>query len=147
MPGARDAYARMILSDTVFARWFEGACVPAWSFRPVFHFRELFNVVHQTKQLPLAIHFRASTQREATQPFVAAQIRKHRLDGRKSLGVVPAPVGGVDALSHLLGVRDRDADAPASKRDVAHGRRVARHSPEHPRAWRPTITRSRQASR
>ena len=37
---------------------------------------ELFNVVHQAKQLPLPIDFRATTQREAIEPLVVPQIRK-----------------------------------------------------------------------
>ena len=51
---------------------------------------ELFEVVHETKQLPLRIDLHATTQRETIEPLVVAQIRKHRLDGRNALSVLRA---------------------------------------------------------
>ena len=48
--------------------------------------RELFEVVHQAKQLPLPIHFGFASQGEAVQVFVATQVAKHRFDGGETLG-------------------------------------------------------------
>ena len=72
--------------------------------RREFQMCQFFNVVHETKQFPLRIDFRAPTEREAVEALVVAQVRKHRFDGRKALRVLLAALVGVDALSHLPSV-------------------------------------------
>ena len=58
---------------------------------------QLFEVVHQAKQLPLPVHFGftaqgeavqafVAAQGEAVQAFVAAQVPKHGFDGGEALG-------------------------------------------------------------
>ncbi len=47
--------------------------------------------MHQTKPIPLCIHFGAPAQCEAIESRVVPQIRKHRLDGRESSAVLFTP--------------------------------------------------------
>ena len=88
------------------------------------HVGELFDVVHQAKQQPLAVHFGTSAQREAIQSFVVPHVRKHRLDRRDTLPVLCATLGRIEALLHAHRVRlALRVLAPSKERDVAdHGR-------------------------
>ena len=56
--------------------------------------RDLLDVVHQAVQLQMRVtfacppsrtHLRAPSEREAVQPLVVPQVRKHRLDGCNAL--------------------------------------------------------------
>ncbi len=67
--------------------------------------RELFDVVHQAKKQPLAVHFRAAVQREAIQPFVIAHIGKHRFDRGEPSPVLFASLGRIEALLQAHRVR------------------------------------------
>lgn len=64
----------------------------------------LLDVVDQRKQLPLAIDFVLATQGEAIQPFVVADVAKHRLDGGEAAAIVLSALFTVDALTHCLRV-------------------------------------------
>ena len=86
---------------------------------------ELFEVVHQAKQQPLAVHFRTSPQREAVEPRVVAHIREHRLDRGKALPVLLAPFWRIEALLHAHGVRlGCRVVTPTKERDGADHRRL-----------------------
>ena len=122
-------YAKTRESEAVFARLWQGTCVPASYLRRVFQFGEFFNVVHQTKELPWRIDFRAAAQREAIEPFVVAQIRKHRLDRRKSSPILLASTRRIDARLHAHGVRFARLqrvgfDASTKECDVSNSGRV-----------------------
>ena len=66
---------------------------------------EFFDVVHQAKEQPLAVHFRPTAQREAIEPLVVAHIREHRLDRGNALPVLLAPFWRIEALLHAHRMR------------------------------------------
>jgi hypothetical protein len=70
-------------------------------------------------------------------PLVVAHIAEHRLDGGEAARVLGTAVVGVDALSHLLGVRDTVHRATTAKGDLAHRCRV----------WRAQTLRAKYARR
>ena len=61
---------------------------------------ELLDVVDQAEESPLRFDLGASAEREAIEPFVVTQIRKHRLDRAEALPVGGASVGRIDLLFH-----------------------------------------------
>src|SRR5712691_365517 len=66
--------------------------------------RQLLDVVHQTEELPLRIDLGLSSQREAVEPLVVADVAKHRLHSSEALAVARATLGRIDEISHPLGV-------------------------------------------
>ena len=83
--------------------------------------RERFDIVHQAKEQPLAVHFRATAQREAIEPLVVAQIREYGLHRREPSPVLFTPLGREEygtARSHDLG----DDDVPHVATAIANGR-------------------------
>jgi hypothetical protein len=87
--------------------------------------RQLFDVVHETKQLPLRVDLRAATQGEAIQSLVIPYVAKHRLHRREPLRILRATLGRVDTRAHQRRLIDgRRITRPAKERDVAHGRRL-----------------------
>ena len=92
----------------------------AVALRGVARVRELFNVVYETIQFPLPIDLRATAQREAIEPLVVAQIRKHRLYCRESTSILFASTRGIDTSLHAHGVRF--AWLPRVVLDAAAGR-------------------------
>ena len=92
---------------------------------------QFLDVVHETVELPLSMHFGAAAQREVIEPLVMPQIGKHRLDGGEALPILRAADVGVDAHLHphrvrLAGLSRVLLDAPAKEGDVPHRRRVGR---------------------
>ena len=69
--------------------------------------RQLLNVVHQTKEMPLRIHLLLSAQRETIEPLVAAQVTEHRFHRRHALPVAFTPIDAINRLLHALGVGQR----------------------------------------
>ena len=67
--------------------------------------RPLLDVVDQREQLPLAIDFALTPQRESSQPFVVTQIAEHRLHRAQALAVACTAVFAIDPLAHALRVR------------------------------------------
>ena len=66
--------------------------------------RQFLDVVHHAVELPLPIHLRSPSEREAVELFVVPQIAKHRLHGGEALAVSGAPLRAVDARFHFVGV-------------------------------------------
>src|SRR3990167_296894 len=66
--------------------------------------RQFLDVVYQTVKLPLRIHLRSPSEREAIELFVVPQIAEHRLHGGEALAVLDAPFRAVDAGFHFIGV-------------------------------------------
>jgi hypothetical protein len=64
--------------------------------------RQLFNIMHQTIQLPLPVHLRLSAQRKAVQSLVAAQIAKHWFHRRKATRDYSPPHVGIDFHLHSV---------------------------------------------
>ena len=59
--------------------------------------RQLLDVVYQTVKLPLRVHLRPSSEREAVELFVVPQIAEYRLHCGEALAVFDAPLRAVDA--------------------------------------------------
>ena len=60
------------------------------------------NVVDESEQLPLHIHFGFGAEGEVVQPFLDAEIGKDRLHDRQTPGVDLPAFGCIDAGFHLL---------------------------------------------
>ncbi len=61
---------------------------------------ELLDVVDEAEELPLPVDFATPPEGEAIEPFVVAQIPKHRLHGREALPVLHAALRGIDPTPH-----------------------------------------------
>ena len=66
--------------------------------------RQLLDVMDETEEFPLRIDLLLTTQREAIESLVVAQIAEHRFHGGKALSVAFSSLFAVDALAHALGV-------------------------------------------
>ena len=66
--------------------------------------RQLLDVVHQTKEMPLRIHLLLPAQRETIQALVASDISKHRLHGRHALTIAFTSLDAINRLFHALRV-------------------------------------------
>lgn len=64
---------------------------------------QLLNVVHQTVELPLRIHFLLPSEGEAVELLVVADVAEHRFHRGKAASVFRLPFGAVDACLHLVG--------------------------------------------
>ena len=69
--------------------------------------RQFLDVVYQTVELPLRIHFLPPSQGKALELFVVPQIAEHGLHGGKATAIADATFGTVDGLFHPLGVEER----------------------------------------
>lgn len=66
--------------------------------------RQLFDVMHQTGELPLSVHLFPPTQRETVQALVVAQVAKYRLDGCEARGDHLPAEFRIDAPLHPIRV-------------------------------------------
>ena len=92
--------------------------------RGVTRVRELFDIVHQTKQFPLSIDFGAPAQCEVIESLVVPQIRKHRLDRGEASAILFSSTRRIDARFHahrvcVARVERVGRDATTEERDVA----------------------------
>lgn len=65
---------------------------------------QLFDVVYQTVKLPLRVHLRPPSEREAVELFVVPQITEYRLHCGEALAVFDAPLRTVNAHFHFVNV-------------------------------------------
>lgn len=65
--------------------------------------RQLLDVVYQAIELPLPVDLSASSQREAVESLVVAQIAEHLLYGCESPGDHLFALGAIDSALHALG--------------------------------------------
>ena len=72
---------------------------------PIIH--DLFNVVYDTKQIPLNIHFVFSPHGKPIQPFLCPDIRKDRLHNSQPPFISCLSLLCIDLLDHLTDQRAR----------------------------------------
>jgi len=89
--------------------------------------KPMFDVVHQTIQLPSRVNFRAPARGTAVEALVVTQTRKDRFDRRETPTVLRAPDRRVESRFHFCGLRfARRRQAVAEESDMPH-RRDRRH--------------------
>ena len=77
--------------------------------------RQLLDVVYQTEELPLRIHFRSPAQREAVEFLVVADVGEDRFHRGEASSVERTPLWAVDRPLHDLGVAHFAARRPPTK--------------------------------
>jgi len=65
---------------------------------------ELFNIVDQAVELPLALNLGFASQAEAVQSFVSADITKDRFNDRHAVAVNLFALGTIHTVFHPVGV-------------------------------------------
>jgi hypothetical protein len=88
--------------------------------------RQLLDVVHHAIELPLRIDFALTSEREAIEPFVVAQIAEYRLDGGNASTIECAACGRVDAQLHGLGMSEWRSLSLMEESHLADARRFGR---------------------
>jgi hypothetical protein len=76
----------------------------SYSSLPIPVMRQFLDIVHQTIQFPLRIHFLLSPKRKAVELLVVAQVTEYRFDGGEAPAVLNAALRAVDAPLHFVGV-------------------------------------------
>jgi hypothetical protein len=66
--------------------------------------RQLLDIVNQTVEIPLRVHFALGSQGEAVQPFVVPQVAEDRFDDPDAPPIELASALAVDRAPHALGV-------------------------------------------
>ena len=97
------------------SRWIPGSgCLPCIAMM-----RQLLDVVNQAVQVPLRVHLRLRSQREAIQALVVPQVGEHRLDDRDAPAVEPSSARAVDGALHAFGAAKRREAVLVEERDLA----------------------------
>ena len=65
--------------------------------------RQFLDVVHQTVELPLRIHLRSTSEREAVELFIVSQVAEHGFHRGKTSAVSDASFRAVDTQFHFAG--------------------------------------------
>jgi len=76
----------------------------SYSLLPIPVMRQFLDVVHQTVQLPLRIHFLLSPEREAVELLVVAQVAENGFDGGEASAVLASSCRAVYVSLHFVGV-------------------------------------------
>ena len=88
--------------------------------------RQLLDVVHHAIELPLGVDFALTSEREAIEPFVVAQVAEHGLDRGNASTIECAACGRVDAQLHSLGMSEWRRLAAMEEGHLADARRPGR---------------------
>ena len=76
---------------------------------------QFLNIMHQADQLPLALNFLLASQAKPVQPFVDADIAKHRLNHRHAVAIDLSPLITGYAMFHPVRIVRRSL-VPQDKR-------------------------------
>src|SRR3989442_9391301 len=97
--------------------------------------RQLLDVVNQAVQVPLRVHLRLRSQREAIQALVVPKVGEHGFNDRDAPAVEPSSAQAVDGALHAFGVAKRRALILVEESDLAdRGALGMSQAPLSPRA-------------
>src|SRR5712691_8791778 len=81
--------------------------------------RQLLDIVNQAVQVPLRVHLRLRSQREAIQALVVPKVGEHGFDDRDAPAVESSSAEAVDSALHAFGVAKRRALILVEEGDLA----------------------------
>ena len=81
--------------------------------------RQLLDIVNQAVEIPLRVHLRLRSQREAIQALVVPKVGEYGFDDRNAPAVEPSSAQAVDSALHAFGVATRRALILVEEGDLA----------------------------